>query len=256
MNLKESAPQNKPEFPFKVIDTIDRKTLDQIVELEHVAWRHEITSEEMAKWLQGGVVGAIYSGDKMIGDVITRTVADPTKAEEIILSKLPSESLNADGTLVHPDFRGHGLQKVLLLSRLDLARKLGKETILSCVRAENGASLRNIINTGARILAYYPNYFPDSYNTARLIWENDLIIPAGLDEKVENTDGQFPDIVVDVKSGEVVDSEAQKTIAEILSKDYVGIDVQTFEKDKIIIGVNVFHLFKLIWNRQKKNIFR
>ncbi|HEV7423785.1 MAG TPA: hypothetical protein VGO21_01190 [Candidatus Paceibacterota bacterium] len=227
----ESAPPNDLEFPVKTIDTLTQDILLQMVALEQSAWGRTTTTEELAEWLQGALVGAIYSGDQMIGNVITRTVANP-ESDQLVLKRLPPESWNGDGTAIHPHFRGKRLQKALLLSRIELARQSEKETIISTVRPENGASLRNIISTGARILAYSSDYYPKSDDPARLVWENDLIKPATAEEKIEKKDGEFPDIVIEVRSGEEVDIEAQKAISEILSKEYIGVAVQTLGKDK------------------------
>ncbi len=242
-----SNPQYTPEtlaslekrFPIKRLDLSTdesfKKFGPQLLEIENT-WdlQHRFSLRQLKARVRGAIVEVMYDGDRMIGDAMTRTEVEP-KGNGRILQALPPESLNADGTVVHPYYRGKGLQKLLLLSRLKLAREYGKETILSCVRLEHGASLRNIMFSGARIFAYCNNYFPESHNTARVIWENDLKAQAGPEEKLEKKDGEFPDVVIKVKSGDLVDQEAQKKIEEILSQDYVGISVQAEENDAKIL---------------------
>lgn len=241
--MKDNFLEEQPKISFRTLDKVTPEMLPEMVALEETIWHRKITTEELAEWLKGAVVGAIYSGDKMIGNVITRTEAQKGTGQ-MILENLPPESLNADGSAVLPDFRGRGLQKTLLLSRIELARNLGKETIVSTVRAENGASLRNIINSGARILAYSLDYYPNTEDPARLIWENDLKIPNERSNVEEKKNVKFPDVMLNVKSGEEADLKAQQEIAKILSGDYIGIAVNTSKKDEMGVPLDSTIVFR------------
>ena len=247
--------ESQPKIAVNIIDInnpeVWKKVSPQLLELENIAWRpnNPLDLEGLEKLVKGAIVGVIYGKDnKIIGSVMTRLKAEP-ESPHPILKNLPTESLNADGTAVHPDSRGQGLQKILLESREELAKKFDKKTILSCVRPENGASLRNIIASGARIIGYDPNYFPGSTDPARLIWETDIEFPTQPDEKVEKKDSEHPDKVVWVKSAEYdVDVDAQKEIADLLSKDYVGIAVQTSERDEKGIPLSSGIVFRHLSN--------
>jgi len=249
----EFSPSNELEFPVKILDLNNPNTWEQvapgILELENKAWEYDppLDLDDLKKLVKGAIVGVIYSEGKIVGNVMTRVEAEPNGNERIV-KRLPLESLKGDGTAVLPDFRGRELQKILLLSRLDLARQLKKETILSYVLSNNGASLKNIINTGARILAYFPDYFKDNENPARLVWENDLVIPSMPDEKIEKKEGKFPDIIIEIQSGDKVDIKAKEALAKILSEDYIGISVQSGGSDGVKALSNTRIMFRHLSN--------
>src|SRR6185503_21298661 len=90
------------------------------------------------------------------------------------------------------------------------------------------ASLRNILSTGARILAYSPDYYTGTDDPARLIWENDRKLSSNGEKK----DPSIKDITLWVKSGGGVDKNAHKAIEDLLSKGYIGIAVETSKRNR------------------------
>lgn len=256
MNSQESVPKNKLEVVFKTLDANNHDAILEMIAFEEKAWGHMTTKEEIAKEVKqiasGKVlVSVIYNSNQVVGIGSILMEAAPESSVPI-KKRLPKESSCAYGAAINPAFRGRGLQKTLLEKRIDLARQLNKETIIGSVRPENGASLRNITNTGGRILAYSPDFFPNDENRARLVWEIDTVLLNETQEFIEKKDTQFPDIVVDIKSGEEVDAEAQKTISKILSEDYVGISVQILHKNNAGIPTSSAIVFRHLSNFSPK----
>ncbi len=235
MSLMESVSTNKLEVVVKTLDASNNKAILEMIAFEEKMWRHITTEKERAeeaeKIASGKIlVSVVYSGDQIVGIGSMLVESDPESSVSI-KKRLPKESSYAYGVAIDLAFRGRKLQKILLEKRIEMARQLNKKTIIGSVRPENGASLRNIINTGGRILIYSPDFFSNEENRARLVWEIDTTLPKETQEFTEEKDTQFPDIVVNVKSGEEVDTEAQKKIAQILSGDYVGVNVKILDKD-------------------------
>lgn len=255
MSSKESAPFNKPPITFKTLAVGDPESFSEMVALEERIWGKEKahTVEELKQMAsRGSILCAIYSGNQMIGKAVALMDAN-LESSTPVKKRLPKESLYASGAGIDPAFRGSGLQKTLLEKRVDLAHQLNKETVIGCVRPENGASLRNITNTGGRVLAYSPDFYLDRENPTRLVWEIDTTLSNDIQEPIDQKDGLMPAaalealeredkrIILLIRSGEEdekIDVEAQKAMAQILSRDYVGTGIQSLYTDGAGIKFN------------------
>lgn len=75
---------------------------------------------------------------------------------------LPREELlrviNMDTAAVHPDYRGQGLQKLLMQEAEKEIRSMGERILLCTVHPENRFSLQNVLNQGYTIMLKKAKY--------------------------------------------------------------------------------------------------
>ena len=230
--MNQNSLENKSQIVSKIVSIDDTDLISAIVALEKKEFREEAGSSEdlKQKMKEGMTVLALWNGREVVGSATAYADADPNNTKSLLKRMLPKESLLATGAIVDLESRGKGLQKILLEKRKELARELKKETVIGTARPENAPSLRNITSSGGRILAYSSNYFPDSKNPARVIWEID-VTPQNESKDNITQNKEFPDLVVNIKNGEEADTDARKQIEKILLENYVGVDVKTSGKD-------------------------
>lgn len=66
--------------------------------------------------------------------------------------------VNMDTAVVHPDYRGHGLQKRLMqCAQMDLVES-GERILMCTVHPQNQFSLNNVLSQGYRICRTMPMY--------------------------------------------------------------------------------------------------
>lgn len=88
-----------------------------------------------------GVLGFPSSNEESFADGFGLTVAERALVATI------------DGTSVAPEWRGNGLQKLLIAARLDEARAVGCRIAVSTVAPGNLASLRNLLASAMTVRA-------------------------------------------------------------------------------------------------------
>lgn len=237
--MKESHLEEQPKITVKLVGIKDLNLLEKIAKTEREAFSYEINVHDFQKMIERGEsVIVVYSNGQLAGHATVIMDADPHNSKPIT-RKLPEESSWAYGAVVVPEFRGKGLQKRLLEERIKLAIENGKETLMGCVRLENGASLRNIASTGGRILAFSPDFFVPTENPTRLIFEIDATLLKEKTEQINKKEALTPQmaleaaekeekkIILTVKDGGEQDFEAEEAAAQILSHDYVGTNIET-----------------------------
>lgn len=239
--------QPKPRVECKLLDMHSEQTFLDIQSFENsLGIQGAPTKEDFDKAVElGGVMAiAVYDGERIVGMSYLRSRAHPSGSTPM-LRNFPDESVLTFGTVVVPDARGEGLQKLLLEKRIEVARSLGKETLIGSFYGENGASARTVFNVGGRILLYEDD-------KSQLIFEIDSIVLNEDKEEVDVKDARTPDaalealerrdkkIVVLVKSlgRDGADIEARKAIKEILARDYVGTAIETLDTDADGVRIN------------------
>lgn len=99
---------------------------------------------------RGGSWGA-YAGDRLVGFGMVRAGAPAgggPPMPRIPAHAWPQDVAWLEGTVVHPDARGHGLQRRLLAIRLQAAADAGLDWAAAGTHAGNGASRRNLLAAG------------------------------------------------------------------------------------------------------------
>jgi len=240
MTLEAHIPPKDPEVIVKSLTDKDEGALRALAAFETRAFGDEANTigQLKAAISLGDKFFVLWSGDRVVGVGSVRTTSFPDSFNKI-KKNLPAESAFVGHGAVDPDFRGEGLQRILLEKRKEFARDHGKETVIGTVRPENGASFRNIVNAGGRIFAYSPDFLPNSNTPSRFLWEIDMTIPNEVLENIEERDVLAGSVAVEackrgdqkivllVQSGEDRDPEAEEAAAQILSGDYIGTNTQT-----------------------------
>lgn len=264
-----------PQFNFSIIDASDRESLFGVVALEQRVWGRVLhTVDELARKIKQGVaISAIHSGGKIIGTASLLAESDKEGSTPIIRN-IPKDSVYAFGTAIDSVFRGRGLQKRLLENRVEAGWRLNKETMLGCVRPENGASMQNILSAGGRIIAYSSNFVSNNRYPSRLIWEIDMTLPTLSQEFVDKKDLEIPvstlaalkredeKILFLTHSGEEnnpIDHDRQRVIQEILLHNYIGVGIQTLYTDDAggrVNGIIFRHLSSFPSDAQKRLAWR
>jgi len=167
---------------FEIIRVVpdDEEAIDSLADLETTVLG------ERADWVEdtqdcladGWVIEAVMDGDKMVASTFTAVEAD-RHDDSPTLVRLPADAVHGKGSMVDPNYRGHGLQLALLKRREEIAREHGKQRIISTVRPENAPSLHNFLAAGGVVVHYDREFFgPDpTGDTARLIVVQDLQLP-------------------------------------------------------------------------------
>lgn len=108
---------------------------------------------------RGHLVLGIMSNARLIaqGLIVNPTQAYPETGLPDIASlnlTAPVESLSAfKSVVVHPDFRGNGLQAILIDAFLSIAQEAGRTQAVTYVTVENDPSWKNFLKQGMRIRA-------------------------------------------------------------------------------------------------------
>lgn len=68
------------------------------------------------------------------------------------------KTVNMDTVVVHPDYRGRGLQQRLMLEGESWAKKRGYQTLMCTVHPDNCFSLNNMLQLGYTIQLKIPKY--------------------------------------------------------------------------------------------------
>ena len=128
----------------------DPKTLAQIYALRVTAWRGKVeVSDDTTQWIDDvdpvSKHWAILCGDRVVGAArlslhqLITDVPDPEGYHGVIDS-LPAPIGSMNRCVVHPDFRGRGLSKLLDQDRIDVARKLGCKSLVVCATDKKRAA--------------------------------------------------------------------------------------------------------------------
>ena len=263
MKPRDAIPPNEQSFICKVISPTDLDSLAQVVEFSGRVMNHQMTVDRLQDMAtRGGKTFAIFGGNKIIGIGSVFTTPQE-KSTYPLVNNLPPESIFGLAAAVDPMFRGRGLQKTLLEARKNLVREMGKETLLGSLRIENGASVKNVMSVGGRIL-YFLKFGPNASgdDPLRVIFEIDNTIENKEQEIIKTEDALSPQdalnalgrgekrIVLMVKSNSNEeeggdDKEADEIVEQILSADYVGTGVQILSTDNqgsTVSGVVFKHL--------------
>lgn len=80
------------------------------------------------------------------------------------------QSVNMDTIVVHPDYRGMGLQRILMTEAENWAREEGYKTLMCTVHPENRYSLDNMLRLGYQIRKKLPKY-----GSVRYVLQKDII---------------------------------------------------------------------------------
>ncbi|MEC8067010.1 MAG: GNAT family N-acetyltransferase [Pseudomonadota bacterium] len=102
---------------------------------------------------QGGQIIGLKDGEDLVAYSIVHF--PQTNEETGFDPKIATPELNTcallKSTVVHPDFRGRGLQKTLIDARLEQAALAGKETAICEVDIQNAASIKSLMSKGFTI---------------------------------------------------------------------------------------------------------
>jgi ribosomal-protein-alanine N-acetyltransferase len=79
---------------------------------------------------------------------------------------------------VHPDFRGRGLGKLLMLTLMELAMRLEARWVTLEVRVSNSVARALYEGLGFRQVGIRPRYYTDNDEDAVVMWSEDLRSPS------------------------------------------------------------------------------
>lgn len=131
--------------------------------MEHKEWLYLDSPDEVRERMEDGTMSlwVAMDGDKIVGalDILYPQLQSFNYGYTIGLTN--GELLlvvNMDTAVVHPDYRGLGLQKRLMHCAEDELVKSGKHILLCTVHPENRFSLNNVLNQGYTICKTVPMY--------------------------------------------------------------------------------------------------
>jgi len=99
------------------------------------------------------ILGCVYEGRLIAQSLMTLPDAQHQSEllNDMIAPPRPENTAILGGMVVHPDYRGNGLQKIMLAARISLAHAIGRKDIVSSADIGNMASWQNLLRKGLEI---------------------------------------------------------------------------------------------------------
>lgn len=124
--------------------------------MEHKEWLYLDTPDEVREMMKNGIMSlwVAVDGKRIVGafDALNPQLAPFNYGYTIGLADEELlRVINMDTAVVHPDYRGHGLQKRMMqCAEMELAES-GKHILLCTVHPHNRYSLNNLLSQGYTI---------------------------------------------------------------------------------------------------------
>ncbi len=128
-----------------------------------------ITKEELAESVRLDSVYGVYDGEKIAAwsMFIHNRDTDRTLADDAGLPR--TACLTFDGVLVHPAYRGYGMQRFFLSLAEKTAQMCGAAYVLATVAPPNTHSYQNFQKTGFVVLREYIKYGYPRYLLQKMV---------------------------------------------------------------------------------------
>ena len=131
--------------------------------MEHKEWLFLDTPEEVRELMRSGAMSlwVAVDGDRVVGafDALYPQLEPYNYGYTIGLQKDELlQVVNMDTAVVHPDYRGMGLQKRLMQYAERELMETGKHILMCTVHPENHFSLNNVLSQGHIICKTLPMY--------------------------------------------------------------------------------------------------
>ena len=131
--------------------------------MEHKEWLYLDPPDEVRKMLHNGTMSLWVAADnkRIVGafDALKPKLAPFNYGYTIGLTEEELlRVVNMDTAVVHPDYRGHGLQtRLMQCAQMDLVES-GERILMCTVHPQNQFSLNNVLSQGYRICRTMPMY--------------------------------------------------------------------------------------------------
>ncbi len=173
---------------------------------------NSVPIEELEKIIKKGAIFLLHRGDELIGE------------SRVILSKFegcqefPLDSAYCYGAIIHPDYNGLGLYRLLADEQEKFAKENKKSELYSIVQVENYSNLKMSLDFGFRITGYDEFFYgKNPEQDARII----------LTKKIKYSKRDFfAREFVSVSFSQQYDEVAHQKIKGLMNKvGYVGFEV-------------------------------
>ncbi len=171
---------------------------------------HGITMNELEMIMCGGGFVAMFS---LHGQIVAESQVVTRQIDQLKWT-LQRNSAFCYGIGVHPEYQGRGFGRELLKEQEEFARQNGHDQMYTTIRVENYPSIKAFLAIGHQIVDYIP-FYGDSTNCYRLLLRRSLVVPP---PQANDEDAK----IVPVKFGDEIDTDAHRSVADLLHAGYVG----------------------------------
>lgn len=131
-------------------------------------WLYLDAPEDVRKMMEDGIMQlwVAVDGTRLAGifDILIPGLAEYNYGYDLALTQEELlRVIHMDTAAVHPDYRGHGLQKTLMQEAEKYAAGMGNRILLTTVHPDNRFSLNNILQQGYSIEKRLPKYGSERY---------------------------------------------------------------------------------------------
>lgn len=142
--------------------------------MEHKEWFYLDPPEDVRKMMRNGTMQlwVAMDGDRLAAafDILLPGLNDYNYGYDLDFTEEHLlRVINMDSAAVHPDYRGKGLQKRLMLSAEEAVSGAGERILLCTVHPENRFSLQNVLTQGYTIQKKL-----EKYGSVRYVLRKDI----------------------------------------------------------------------------------